>query len=83
MAQITGLKPGTATHHITNLHIYDDQVPAFREMLSREPLGSNAEIVINPEIKTLSDVLEHRHARDYLIVSGYESHPKIIFPFSA
>lgn len=83
MAQITGLKPGTATHHITNLHIYEDQVPAFREMLNREPLWNRAEVLLNPEIKTLSDVLEHRHARDYLTVSGYESHPKIIFPFSA
>lgn len=81
MAQITGLKAGTATHHMINLHIYEDQVDQMRDIqLKREPFEL-PELHINPEIKTLEDVLTWVTLDDFE-VTGYEHHDPIKYPFS-
>ncbi|WP_425263274.1 thymidylate synthase [Vibrio owensii] len=81
MAQITGLKAGTCTHHMINLHIYENQLDLMKDVqLKREPLEL-PELHINPEIKTLEDVLTWVTVDDFE-VTGYEHHDPIKYPFS-
>lgn len=56
MAQITGLKPGTAYHKIVNAHIYEDQLALMQSVqLTREPFAS-PKLIINPKIKSLQEI---------------------------
>ena len=80
MAQITGLKAGTAYHKIVNAHIYEDQLEPLKEQLLREPFPS-PKLLINPKIKTLED-LETWVTMDDFSLEGYEHHPAIKFNFS-
>lgn len=81
MAQITGLKPGTAYHKIVNAHIYEDQLPLMRDVqLKREPLPL-PKLIINPDIKSLKD-LETWVTMDDFIVEGYQCHEAIKYPFA-
>lgn len=81
MAQITGLKPGTAYHKIVNAHIYEDQLALMQSVqLTREPFAS-PKLIINPKIKSLQD-LESWVTMDDFSVEGYECHPVIAYPFS-
>ena len=38
MAHATGYEPGTYTHQFLDAHIYEDQIDAVRELITREPL---------------------------------------------
>jgi len=81
MAQITGLKPGTAYHKIVNAHIYEDQLPLMKDVqLKREPLPL-PKLIINPEIKSLKD-LETWVTMDDFSVEGYQCHEAIKYPFA-
>lgn len=82
MAQITGLKPGIARQKIINLHIYEDQYKVLMEhkQFDREPFES-PQLIINPDIKTLDDVLTWVTKEDFDIV-GYKHHPAISYPFT-
>ncbi|MDK1290165.1 thymidylate synthase [Pseudoalteromonas umbrosa] len=81
MAQITGHQAGRARHHITNAHIYDNQVELMRDVqLKRSPLP-NPKIWINPDIKTLEDVETWVTTDDFKLVN-YQSHDAIRYPFS-
>ena len=80
MAQITGLKPGVAYHKLVNCHIYENQIELMKEQLTREPFES-PRLLINPEIKSLDDVLTWV-SKDDFTVAGYEHHPAISYPFS-
>lgn len=81
MAQIAGLKPGIAYHKIVNAHIYEDQIALMRDVqLQREPLPA-PRLVINPEIRSLSD-LENWVTLDDFQLEGYQHHPAIKYPFS-
>ncbi len=80
MAQITGNKPGRAYHKIVNAHIYENQIDTMNEQIWREPFDL-PKLTINPEIKTLEDVLTWVTVDDF-IVEGYESHPPIRHPFT-
>jgi len=81
MAQITGLKAGTAYHKIVNAHVYEDQADLlFNVQLQREPLPSPV-LKINPSIKTLEDLETWVTLEDFELV-GYEHHPAIKYPFS-
>lgn len=81
VAQITGNKPGMAYHKIVNAHIYEDQLPQMRDIqVKREPFSS-PQLVINPDIKSLSD-LETWVTLDDFEVAGYEHHEAIQYPFS-
>ncbi len=82
MAQITGLKPGFAYHKLVNVHIYRDQYDVLMErgQLDLEPFYP-PKLHINPEIKTLEDVLTWVTVDDFLL-EDYESHPAIKYPFS-
>lgn len=81
MAQITGLKAGTAYHKIVNAHIYDDQLELMRDVqLKRDPFPS-PKLIINPDIKSLKD-LETWVTMDDFKVEGYQSHDAISYPFA-
>jgi thymidylate synthase len=81
MAQITGLKAGTAYHKIVNAHIYEDQLELMRDVqLKRQPFSS-PKLIINPDIKSLKD-LETWVTMDDFKVEGYECHEGISYPFA-
>lgn len=81
VAQITGHKPGRVYHKIVNAHIYEDQFELMRDVqLKREPFPSPS-FSINPEIKTLEDI-ETWVTMDDFIVSGYQHHDPIQYPFA-
>lgn len=81
MAQITGLKAGTAYHKIVNAHIYEDQLELMRDVqLKRDPFPS-PKLIINPDIKSLKD-LETWVTMDDFKVEGYQSHDAISYPFA-
>lgn len=80
VAQITGLKAGTATHSLINCHIYDDQVGLMKEHVTREVLDS-PKFIMDNSIKSLSD-LESLEDLSNFGVSGYEHHAAIKYPFT-
>lgn len=81
MAQITGLKAGTAYHKIVNAHIYEDQLELMRDVqLKRDPFPS-PKLIINPDIKSLKD-LETWVTMDDFKVEGYQCHDAISYPFA-
>jgi len=82
MAQITGLKPGKAFHHIINAHIYEDQLDVMiNTQLTRTPYDNKATLVINPKIKTLEDLETWVTLDDFQVVN-YAHHDAIKYPFS-
>ena len=80
MAQITGLKAGTAYHKIINAHIYEDQLEPLKTQLDRKPFPS-PKLLINSDIKTLEDLETWVTLDDFALVD-YEHHPAIKFNFS-
>lgn len=81
MAQITGLKPGTAFHKIVNAHIYEDQLILLRDVqLIRNPFRLPT-MKINPKIKSLEDLETWVTLDDFKLI-GYQHHPAIKYPFS-
>lgn len=81
MAQICNLKPGIAYHKIVNAHVYEDQIGILSEIqLQRDPL-TPPKLVINPEIRSLSDLDTWVTVDDFKL-EGYISHPAIQYPFS-
>lgn len=82
MAQITGLKPGKVFHKIVNAHIYEDQYRVMMEsgQLNRIPFDAPS-MEINPNIRSLEDVLDWVTADDFMIMN-YQHHPAIKYPFS-
>lgn len=82
MAQITGLKPGKAFHKNVNIHIYENQYKVLQEskQFDRIPFESPS-MEINPDIKTLEDVLTWVTPDDFKLI-GYKHHTPIKYPFS-
>lgn len=79
-AQITDKEPQMAYHKIVNAHIYENQFDGVEEQLSRGIL-KQPKLKINPDIKTLEDVLTWVTVDDFEI-EYEEYHPPIVFPFS-
>lgn len=69
-----------AFHKSVNAHIYEDQLPFVREQLGRGVL-SPAYLEINPDIKTLGDVINWVTPKDFKWAYS-EYHPAINYPFS-
>lgn len=81
VAQITGKTPGVAYHKIVNAHIYENQLELMRDVqLTRDPYPL-PQLHINPDIRTLRDV-ETWVTLDDFVVTGYQHHPAIKYPFS-
>lgn len=53
-AQVSGLKPGTLIHVISDMHIYDRHVPMIEELIQRETFPA-PKVRLNPEIKNFYD----------------------------
>ena len=82
MAQITGHKAGSARHSPKNCHIYENQLEIFKtEQLERLPSLTQPYIVINPEIKTLDDVLDWVTVDDFTVIN-YVPQENIKYPFT-
>lgn len=81
MAQITGLKAGTAYHKIVNAHIYENQLQTLKEKQSHLAPYPSPTLHINPKIKTLED-LETWVTLDNFWLEGYQHHPAIKYEFS-
>ena len=68
-------------HHLSNVHLYENQVEIFKnEQVDREPLPLPS-LKINPEIKTLEDLETWVTMDDFELV-GYEHHDPIKYPFT-
>lgn len=73
VAQICDLEVGELVHFIGDAHLYDNQIDATKEMLSREPIMELPQLIIKDKsIKNIEDFrLEHFE------LVGYNHHPRI------
>ncbi len=80
-AQITRKKPKTMRHHLSNIHLYENQVEIFKnQQANRQPMPL-PKLKINPKIKTLAD-LETWVTMDDFELIDYQHHPAIKYPFT-
>lgn len=80
-AQITQKKPKKMRHHLSNVHLYNNQVEIFKtKQLNRKPMPL-PKLKINPEIKTLQDLETWVTMDDFELVD-YQHHPAIKYPFT-
>lgn len=83
-AKLSGLHPGSAYLHITNAHIYEDQIPAMREYLGRDDPQGEAEFVFKKDITT-EDIMQNIDASnidDFFEVRGYQHSGVLKIPFT-
>jgi len=81
MAQITGLEPGKAFHKIVNVHIYEDQLEALKEIQLKRTPFPQPRLIINEKIKTLKDLETWVTVDDFELIN-YQHHPAIKYAFS-
>lgn len=81
MCHITGFKQGNVYHKIVNFHLYENQYSLFEEQMERDPFEPITEMFINPEIKTLDDVI-NKMTVDDVSISEYKHLPAIKYPFT-
>lgn len=75
MAQVTGLKPGTFSHYMMDIHVYDNQVELLRTVqLGREPRLLPS-VQLNPSVKNIFEF-----KLDDFTLEGYNPHPAIKYP---
>jgi thymidylate synthase len=80
-AQITGKKAKKMRHHLSNVHLYEDQVEIFRDEQSERRPMNLPKLRINPDIKTLRD-LETWVVMDDFELIDYVHHDAIKYPFT-
>ena len=75
IARITGLKAGTFTHFLHDVHIYENHIEGMKELLTREdrPLPT---LLIDYSVLTLND-LETWITPDQFVVQDYNPHKAI------
>lgn len=77
MAKLTGLKAGIATHHMINVHIYEEHIPNLLMQMERPIEELNPSIDIKHWVGDMGDVVEapfyYDHAREYVEVN-YKGH---------
>jgi len=79
VAQITGLKVGSFTHMMWNIHVYEDQIKLFEEQLERTP--QNSPRLAMPKFSSLEELEGSIKTEDFTI-SEYNPDPFIKYPFS-
>lgn len=80
-AQITNTTPKIMRHHLSNIHLYENQVEIFKtQQLPRTPLPLPT-LKINPAIKTLHDLETWVTTADFDLIN-YHPHPPIKYPFT-
>lgn len=80
VAHITGLKAGTFTHFIHDIHIYENQINLAEEQIKRKPLIL-PKLWINPKIRTLKDLETWVTVDDFKLLN-YRHQPRINYPFA-
>lgn len=80
-AQITQNKLGKMRHHLSNVHLYENQVEIFKNEQSTRIPFHPPKLKINPQIKTLND-LETWVSMDDFELIDYQHHPAIKYPFT-
>lgn len=82
MSHITGIPHGKAYHKIVNFHLYENQLELFEKQMERKPFLPSVKLLINPNIKTLDDVINKMTVEDFF-VTGYDNyHEAIKYPFT-
>lgn len=76
IARITGLKAGTFTHFLHDVHIYENHIEGMEKMLTREDRKLPT-LLIHQDIQTLSDLENYADPSDDFAVQGYNPHPAI------
>jgi len=79
VASITGLKAGTFTHFMSDIHIYENQVNLFEEQMNRAP--KNSPILKVPNVNSLEEVENNITINDFKL-ENYTPDPAIKYPFS-
>lgn len=89
MSTITGHKAGIATHHMVNLHLYEDQVDLFKMQIRRIPLEVNpcfylctyfAPYFEQPKFNL--EWMEDEYTPSHSSLMGYKHSGRIDYPFS-
>lgn len=71
IAQVTGMKAGELVHTIGDAHIYKNQIPDMKELLTREPRPL-PKVRLNPEVKDI-----FKFTLDDIELLDYDPHPPI------
>lgn len=79
VANMTGLKAGELSHVMHNIHIYEDQLEAFKEQMDRKPKPSPTIIV--PTYGSLEEFCDHA-TKNSFVIENYDHDEAIRFPFS-
>lgn len=74
VSKLTGYEAGEVAVSMTDVHIYKNQIPMVKEMITREPRELPI-VKINKEFSTLDGMLELEYSDIELI--GYDPHPDI------
>lgn len=74
LAQVTGLKAGEFTHHLQDVHIYDNQIEESKKLLALEP-KKLPRVRLNPQVKDLFSFTV-----DDFTLEGYDPHPFFKIP---
>ncbi len=74
IAQVTGLKAGEFTHHLQDIHIYDNQVEEIKRQLQVTP-KQLPQMILNPAATDLFSF----QVDDFTLV-GYDPHPFFRIP---
>ena len=74
LAQATGLKPGEFTHHLQDVHIYDNQLEETKKLLTLKPR-------MLPTVRLNSTVTDlFAFKMDDFTLDGYDPHPFFKIP---
>lgn len=76
-AHLTGLKPGTAIHHIHDAHIYTNQVTEVKRMLARDSFDERIEVTIQDFDISELHVDNLSYIRNWVKTSEFATHPAI------
>lgn len=80
ICKICNFKPGTFTHFVWNMHIYEDQIDLLKDQMTRSPFEA-PQLEINDKIKSLEDLETWVTPADFKFIN-YNHHPAINYPFS-
>jgi len=65
-AQVSGLKPGTFLHVISDAHIYDRHIPIVMDLM-KKPVFPAPKLIMNPDIKDF-----YQFTRDDILLENYQ-----------
>ncbi len=74
IAQVTGLKAGEFTHHLQDIHIYDNQIEETKSLIKLEPKPL-PKVRLNPTVDNLFSF-----TMDDLTLENYDPHPFFKIP---